>query len=193
MEIKVMKMKIKLFSIQEIVGIFAVGVAAFCMWSMYVLTDGLLVTVLFCSVNGSIWEQLKPLLLCYFLYGGYELFSSKPYFRRFVVAKAFGVYAVLAVFIVLCHLLPYAQNIFIKCIVCAVSLTAGFLVSRRITLMERDLGDMFTVACLMLLLVFVMFVSFTAYPPRLELFRDPNTSMFGIIPDYIDVGAFVLG
>ena len=185
-------MKTKLFCIQEIIGIFAVSAAVFIMWGLYILTDGLLVTVLFCSVNGSIWEQLKPLLLCYFIYGGFELFSSRPYFRRFVVAKAFGVYTVLAVFIALCHILPYAQNTVIKCIVCAVSLAAGFLVSRRVTLMERDLSDMFTAACLMLLLVFVMFVCFTAYPPRLELFRDPETSMFGIIPDYIDVGAFVL-
>lgn len=185
-------MKTKIFNIQEIVGIFAVAVAVFAMWEMYILTNGLLVTVLFCSVNGSIWEQLKPLLLCYFLYGGYELFSSKPYFRRFVVAKAFGVYTVLAVFIVLCHILPYAQSIVVKCIVCVVALSAGFLVSRRITLMDHDLSDMFTVACFMLLFVFVMFVSFTAYPPRLELFRDPETSMFGIIPDYVDVGAFML-
>lgn len=185
-------MKSKLFSVQEIIGILAVTVAAFCMWSLYILTDGLLITVVFCSVNGSIWEQLKPLLLCYFLYGGYELFSSKPYFRRFVVAKAFGVYAVLTVFIAMCHILPYAENIVVKCAVSAVSLAAGFLVSRRVTLMERDLSDLFTVACLMLLLVFVMFVSFTAYPPRLELFRDPETSMFGIIPKYVDVGAIML-
>ena len=185
-------MKTKRFKIQEIVGIFAVAVAVFIMWQMYILTDGLLVTVLFCSVNGSIWEQLKPLLLCYFIYGGYELFSSKPYFRRFVVAKAFGVYSVLATFIVLCHILPYSQNMLIKCVVCAVSLVAGFLVSRRVTLMERDLSDMFVVACLMLLLIFVMFVSFTAYPPRIELFRDPETSMFGIIPEYVDVGAIML-
>ncbi len=186
-------MKTKLFSIQELSGIFAVSVAVLCMWSLYSLTDGLLITVLFCSVNGSIWEQLKPLLFCYFIYGGYELFSSKPYFRRFVVAKAFGLYAAPAVFIAMCHILPYYENITVKYAVCAVSLAAGFLTSRRITLMERDLSDMFTVACFMLLLVFVMFVSFTAYPPHLELFRDPETSMYGIIPDYLDVGAFMLG
>lgn len=186
-------MKRRLFRLQETVGIFAVAVMVFCMWGLYTLTDGLLITVLFCSVNLSIWEQLKPILLCYFLYGGYELFSSKPYFRRFVVAKAFGLYIVLAVFIVLCLILPYSQNIFIKCTISVVSLFAGFIVSRCVTLMERDMSDMFAVACFMLLLVFIMFVSFTAYPPCAGLFCDPETFMFGIIPDYVDVGAIMLG
>ena len=44
----------------------------------------------------------------------------------------------------------------------------------------------------MLLLIFIMYFSFSAFPPRMDLFLDKESGMYGIIPEHIDIGAEAL-
>lgn len=182
----------KLFKAQELSGIVISSLFVFLLWNLYSFTGGNPIGVLFGSVNGSIWEQLKPMLLCYVAYSGFELFSSKPYFRQFVAAKSLGIYAMLIVYILFRSLCPNPCNIYLNCIFTVVSFAAGYFLSRWVTLLNKPLGELFMPACFMLLLLFVMFFSFTVFPPRIWLFRDYSTGLYGIIPDYIDTGAIVL-
>ena len=72
------------------------------------------------------------------------------------------------------------------------ALSAGFISSALMTLRVERISGLFFAACFMLLLIFIMYFSFTAFPPRLNIFHDKETGMYGIIPKYIDIGALYL-
>ncbi len=181
-------MKKSLFNIMELSGILFCMTSVIFLRDLYSVLDGNVTGILFGSVNYSIWEQLKPIILSYILYGLIELMCARPYFRQFTVSKALGLYSAVALFIIMSRLMPEE---FIPVITLS-SLTAGFLLSRYLVFSDKNLSFLFSAACFMLLLIFVMYFSFSAFPPRLDIFLDKPSGMYGIIPDYIDLGAETL-
>jgi hypothetical protein len=125
-------------------------------------------------------------------FGVIELFSSKPYFRQFVVAKTFGLSTMIVVYIILRHTFSFAFNTFTNSIIALISIGTGFAVSYVLTNSKIDMRDLFIPGFFLLTLIFVMFFSFSVFPPQLPLFQDPQTGFYGIIPDYIDTGAVIL-
>lgn len=182
----------KLFKAQELSGVIITFVVAFALSRLYYITRGNPVGVLFGSVNNSIWEQLKPLILGYFLYGGLELLTSKPYFRQFVASKTLGLYITALLYILLRSFLVDFYNIYLNAVLSILCLATGFLFSYKATLSKRTLGDLFAPCCFMLMLIFIMYFSFTAFSPRLWVFQDPDTCLYGIIPKHLDAGAIAL-
>lgn len=172
----------------ELSGIIFCMITVSLLRNVYTFLKGSTAGILFGSVNSSIWEQLKPIILVYIMYGLTELMVTRPYFRRFVCAKALGVYACVLIYILLARIIPdgYSEPITL------VALGAGFALSKVLTLMDKDISGFFFAACFMLLLIFIMYFSFSAFPPKLDLFLDKESGMYGIIPDYIDIGAHML-
>lgn len=182
-------MRIRLFKLSELTGIGIAGFSAIMLRGVYELSGRSLAAAVFLSANFSVWEQLKPLLLCYFLYGGLELFGLKPYFRRFTASKAIGLLVLSASYITLSLLtrgcFDNGANVFI-------SLFLSFVASRLMTLGSFDVSKLFYPACFLIFLIFMMFFCFTVCPPELPIFRDPSSGLFGIIPEHIDSGAIIL-
>ncbi len=176
-------MLVKRYRNMELLGVLLCSLAA-AVLSRFFNPEALNpLAVLLGSVNFSVWERLKPSVFCYFVYGGLELMCAKPFFRSFVVSKAVGLCAVIAVFLVV--------GSFSDTSACALlALSAGFFASYET--MKLCPSRFFYIACFMLLLIFVCFCCFTANPLRLEIFRDPETSMYGLIPPELDRGAFYL-
>lgn len=181
-------MKKSLFNIMELSGILFCMAATVFLRSIYSMTGEGTIGILFGSVNMSIWEQVKPIILSYILYGALELMCAKPYFRQFVTAKALGLYLAVFIYIALARILPSDFNAPIT----LVSLAVGFILSKALTLKSGNIAGFFSVACFMLLLIFVMYFSFTAFPPKMNLFMDSQSGMYGIIPDSVDMGAVYL-
>ena len=67
------------------------------------------------------------------------------------------------------------------------------LFSFKLTTGQRDVRVLFPFALGLLFLFGAMYFCFTAVPPHIDLFKDPVTGMYGIIPKNIDVGAFFMG
>lgn len=175
-------MRFKLFKAMELCSAAVCVAFVYLLGGLYELTDKNPLGVLFGVVNGSIWESMKPIILTYFVYSGLELLAAKPYFRSFVASKAVGLYVCCAVYLLLSYFSPLTMLLR-----AFAALFLGFLTSYL--LMKRGISSFFSLGCFMLLLIFVMYFSFTANPPRLELFRDPYTSLYGIIPTDYDFGA----
>lgn len=182
----------KLFKSQEILGVLASLILTLVMWQVYNLTKGNPLGVIFGSVNNSIWEQLKGLIVAYVVFGGVELFTCKPRFKQFVTAKAWGLYGVISAYILIRYVTSSVFNVFTNCLAALAALILGFLISYLAANLRSDLRDLFIPSFFMLVLIFVMFFSFSAFPPRLSLFQDPDTGLYGIVPDYIDTGAVIL-
>lgn len=181
-------MKKSLFNVLELSGIIFCMAAVSLLRNVYIVLNKSAVGILFGSVNSSVWEQMKPIIICYLLYGIFELMASKPYFRRFVCAKAFGMYTAVLIYVLFSGIVPEEYSAPLTLF----SLAGGFFISKMLTLWDKDISFMFPIACFMLLLIFVMYFSFSAFPPEIDLFRDKESGMYGIIPNYVDVGAGVL-
>ncbi|MBQ8057702.1 MAG: hypothetical protein IJ275_05140 [Ruminococcus sp.] len=185
----------KKFKILEIAGIPIIYLTATLLHFVYELSGGSTLSILFASVNESVWEHIKIFAVGFVLWSVIELFWVKPPFKKFVVAKTVSLYflsmSIIAFF--------YTYNLFTKePILWLDLLSAGVFVvlsqyiSFRLTTNNSQIADYFPVAVLLLMTFFVMFFSFTIFPPRIDLFRDPVTGMYGIIDDYIDQGAVFL-
>jgi hypothetical protein len=178
-------MRYRLFGVLEIIGAVVCAISVCLLSDLYELTGKNPIGILFGCVNGSIWESLKPLILSYFVFAGLELLSAKPYFRRFTASKAIGLYIVCVLYILFVSLTPIKGTAAV--FICEL---AGFVISA--ILMKKNTERLYCLGCFMLLLVFVCYFSFSANPPRVGLFIDPLTGMYGIIPENIDIGAFRL-
>ena len=182
----------KIFRIQEFLGVGVTFLLSLLSWNVHTLTNKSIIGVLVGAVNKSIWEMGKGLWLAYIFYALFELVTSKPYFKQFVVAKFIGLYGIVLSYIALRSLLPSDFNKTTNAVVTVLALMLGFLLSYKLTISDYPLNTLFPTACFMILLLFVLSFSFTAFPPIGMLFQDPVTGLYGIVPDYVDVGAIML-
>ena len=184
-------MRLRLYRLQELFGVPAALLCAVLLSFLYEFTGHNLIGVLFGSVNGSLWESLKPPLLSFVLYSGVELLCVKPDFRRVIPAKTAGVCAVRIMFMLSAESFAVYPDIH-NTAASAVSLCSGFVFSAVLYGSRLYLRRYFVPACLTLLLIFLCYFPFTAFPPALGIFIDPETGMYGIIPESFDAGACVL-
>lgn len=179
----------------EIMGVlFVIAVSVF-MQNLYNLSGHSVLGIMFGSVNDSIWEICKTLLLPYAVWTLFEVICVKPKFHRFVSARIITIYLLALVFITLSLLFSAtdAQNHmmpeFIAAIVStAVASSASLIMYNRL----EKLGDFFAPIFCLLLLFAALYCSLTVFPPHTYIFMDRATGTYGIIPDYIDLGAFAL-
>ena len=179
----------------EIVGIFFVFISGTLLHFLYDWSNGSMLGVLFGSVNESVWEHIKIFAMPYIVWSVIELACSIPYFRQFIVAKVLGLY-------LLCGLITgffYLYTMILGRHVLFIDITSVFMwiaiahiFSYRATTSYKDLRHLFPLCLGLLFLFLAMYFSFTAVPPHIELFKDPVTGMYGIIPENIDVGAYFM-
>ncbi len=188
-------MKARTFRILEIVGVPIIYLVATFLHFVYDLTNGSPLSILFGSVNESVWEHVKIFSVGYVAWAIIEFLSTKPPFHKFVVAKTAGLYF-LSISIIVFF---YTYTFFTKKPILVVDLIASFIftilsqyLSYRLTTSDTKIESYFSVSAMLLLLYFIMFFSFTLFPPKIDLFKDPVTGLFGIIRDNIDLGAVFL-
>lgn len=174
-----MKSKQTKLLICEFAGVIFVLICSFFMSKLYGLCSGQLVGVMFGSVNGSVWESCKTLLLPYLLFGLLELLSVSPSMRRFTAAKTISLYFLGAVYIGLRMIA--ADSVLIKIICVALS----FLLSAVLYFSKLKLEQFFPPSVFLLFLFWAFYFSFTPFPPKNAVFSDPETGMYGIIPNGI--------
>ncbi len=185
----------KLYKKLEIAGGPVVFATASFLHFLYELSGKSVIGALFGSVNESVWEHLKIFSIAYILWGIIELLWVNPPLKKFVWAKALGLYGMcisIAVFF-------YVYNFFTGRGILFIDLASGIVfavlahyASYKITLKDSNTGQYFYTGIMLIFLALIMILCFTYYPPESELFRDPVTGLYGIIPDSFDEGAAVL-
>ncbi len=179
----------------EIMGVFFVFICGTLLHFFYSWSNGSALSVLFGAVNESVWEHIKIFAMPYVVWSIIELAFSIPYFRQFVVAKVFGLYLLTALIISFFYLYTtiLGTHILIVDIISVfVWIAFAHFFSYKVTTSEKDLRQLFPLCLGLLFLFMIMFFCFTAAPPHIELFKDPVTGMYGIIPENIDVGAYFM-
>ena len=176
-------------------GVLFVFISGTLLHFLYDWSNGSMLGVLFGSVNESVWEHIKIFAMPYIVWSVIELACSIPYFRQFIVAKVLGLY-------LLCGLITgffYLYTMILGRHVLFIDITSVFMwiaiahiFSYRATTSYKDLRHLFPLCLGLLFLFLAMYFSFAAVPPHIELFKDPVTGMYGIIPENIDVGAYFM-
>lgn len=188
-------MNIKLFRGLEIAGTVFIFLLATALHFAYELTDGSVFSILFGAVNESVWENTKIFLIAYSVWAVVELLVSNVHFKSFVAGKTAGVYA-LGLFIIISHYLVKAFTgrtiLWLDIALSVVGIILAQLLSYRLAVDHKASKQYFYPALVFLSLFFICIFSFTVFPPHIELFRDEQTGFYGIIPKYIDRGAFMM-
>ncbi len=185
-------MKNKGYAISEAVGCIAICSAATALRFVYGRLGPGALTILFGAVNESVWEHVKIFSAAYAGYALLQLLWIRTPFRQYVVSKCAGLYILMGGIIALQYgaaaLLgrraASAEFLGASAVVILVQ-----LLSYRLTVGDFSLREYFAPAVFLLTLYYLMFFSFTIYPPRAELFRDPLTGGYGC-PGMIPSGVF---
>ncbi len=185
----------KTFKIFEIAGVFVIYLIATGLHFVYDFSGQSALSILFGAVNESVWEHIKIFCAGYVIFAFLELLCVKVPFRKFVVAKTAGLY-LMSLFIIAYY---YSYTFFTQRHIVAVDLILSFVavvlaqfVSYNMTVKDINTENFFDISVMLIMLFFIMFFSFTVFPPKLELFRDPNTNTYGVIDTYVDAGAYYL-
>lgn len=140
-------------------------------------------TIIFGSVNKSTWEEIKAFSLPYIVWAGVEFCVEQVSIKRFIVAKTYGLYSFLILFIlefaffsIYYDTIPDVFRIVIEGLVCVFS----HFVSYKTLNKDSYIGDIFILSVFMDILFFSMYLSFTINPPHLNIFKDSTLNLFGI-------------
>ncbi len=179
----------------QIWGIIVVPLMIILFKNLYSLTNGALLGIFFGSVNNSMWEQTKVVMLSYFIWSLVEAVGKRSGFHRFAVSRMISIWLVGA-FCILSYLLIYAlgiENANLPRFICAIAVCfSAFALSARLEYGERKIEQLFLPCVFMMLLLIAVYCSFTVFPPHMVIFEDTAMGMYGIIPEYIDSGAIAL-
>lgn len=182
-------MKNKCYAITEIAGCGVIGVAAILLRYLFRWFGPGALTIVFGSVNGSVWEEIKVFSGAYIGYGLFELLWIRVGFRRYVAAKCAGLYGlmggIIAFHYIAVWLFPTAAQ---KAEPIAAIIIVGIaqLLASKLVLSDLTPEDYFAPAVFLLMLYYLMFFSFTIYPPKAELFRDPASGGFGYLENAVE-------
>lgn len=187
-------MKNKLMKL-EIAGLFFTIVMSVFFQNLYALCNREVIGVIFGSVNDSIWEITKTVLLSYLIWSIIEILLLRMPFKRFVTVKVITLYTLgishIMISLVLSGFNPTAHSLsdFTSAIVCTGF--AGFL-TLRLMFSRFEIQNHFAIAFFLLLLFGAVYCSFTPFPPHTFIFMDRTNGLYGIIPEYLDSGAIAL-
>ncbi|HIQ80628.1 MAG TPA: hypothetical protein IAD32_05005 [Candidatus Scatavimonas merdigallinarum] len=167
----------------EIIGVFFTFIGGTLLHFAYEWSGGAVWSILFGAVNESVWEHVKIFAMPYLLWGVLELCCARPYFKMFVIAKVAGVYFLSAIIIAFFYLysgIAGTSVLWVDIVSVFVWIALAHLLSYKITLSDRDLRAWFVPALFALLLFAAMYFGFSAAPPQIDLFKDPQTGAYGL-------------
>lgn len=171
-------------TLSEAAGCVFIYCAAVLLHFVYPLSRGAALSIVFGAVNESVWEHTKIFAAPYIGWALLQLCWLKVHFRQYVVAKVIGLYLMAGTVIGSSYLLSLftEQNLLWADIAASlVAVIAAQALSCHLETSRNRLSEYFLPALMLLTLYYLMFFSFTIFPPKAELFRDPVSGGFGIV------------
>lgn len=135
----------------------------------------------FSAVNESIWEHLKlsffPMLVVAII--GYYLFGKNEsnYIKGNSIGIIFSIIFTVATFYIYSGIIGNNFGI-INVLIFILSIIFGEIMAYKIVGTEKP-ADQVTYL-LLIMILFICFILFTYFPPKIALFKDPITGGFGI-------------
>ena len=165
----------------QIISVIFTGILGTLLHFTYEWSNQNILIGVFSAINESTWEHLKlafyPMLITTII--GYFLFKDTRF--NFLCAKMIGILFTLSFIIIFFYTYSgiIGKDISILSIGSFfVSIILGEYLAYKIVNSDYSCDN--SIAIIVLILLFVCFVSFTFFPPKIGLFKDPLTNTFGI-------------
>lgn len=177
-----MKEKLKKMEIWGVLFTFFSGTLLhFC----YEWSNRAVWSILIAAVNESVWEHIKIFILPYLLWAIIEICYLRIPMKKTIVAKTIGIYFFSAITI----LFYYAYSGILGHSLLPLDIISVFIwvalahyISYKLISSNLKLDKFFTFSAFSLILLLAMYLTFSVNPPTLDLFRDPQTGLYGITP-----------
>jgi len=173
----------KNFKKMEIAGAVFTVILAFVFHFIFDWTGKNPVIGAFSAVNESVWEHVKIIFFPFVILSFIEYFIVKPSLKRFLVAKTAA-----SVFIVLITIVFfYTYSGILGYEVLAVDIASAvawailaFVISYKLYISKRNLEKYYPEAVIVLIVLVAMMILFTYFPPKIQLFLDTESGLYGI-------------
>lgn len=135
------------------------------------------------AANESVWEHMKIIFLPFLLVSIIIFFIVKPNFIRYFIATTAGLITIIISMITLYYTYVgiVGQDVLLVDILLSIFvLFLGFVVSYQLYTKWENAKRYFPVFFTLFILLIVIYVAFTLYPPELPLFMDNVTKTYGI-------------
>ena len=149
----------------------------------YDQSSGHVLSVLVGAVNESTWEHIKIFIAPYVIWAILELAYLRPSFKAFVVGKVVGLYSIPISIIVLFYsytAIVGTHLLWADILIAFIACVFAQYISQRVYACGSKAARWFAPSLIALVLMAVMYFSFTSVPPKALLFRDPVTGNYGI-------------
>lgn len=170
-------------ALSEAAGCVFIYCTAVFLHFVYPLSGGAALSIVFGAVNESVWEHSKIFSAAYIGWSLLQLCWLKVCFKRYAVAKCIGLYALSGMIIGVYYAYTALTGGHIVWVDILSSLIAVVLVQALSYILETGenrLPDFFAPSLMLIMLYYLMFFSFTIFPPKIELFRDPVSGGYGL-------------
>ncbi len=167
----------------EAAGVAVIYCAAVFLHFVYRLSDSSALGMVFGAVNESVWEHVKIFSFAYMGWAMIEAMFLKLPFRQYAVSKCIGLYTLIGSMIGFYYLYTsftgksiLRVDVISSLVLVAAAQALSFFLETR----AERLRELFYPALLLFFLYYLMFFSFTVFPPRIKLFCDPLSGTYGI-------------
>jgi hypothetical protein len=166
----------------ELVGVvFIVLVGSTLHFTFEFSSDNPLVGV-FSVVNESVWEHLKLSFWPALLYAVIEYRYLKSKTGSFFPSKTVGIYLMplIIVFIFYLYRAFSEENLVLDILIFITAVAIGQIASYKLMISKMTSKIYTLISIVALILLASLFIIFTFYPPKLQIFQDPIRGGYGI-------------
>jgi hypothetical protein len=172
----------KKFRTAEWLGFIAASILAPLFHFTYALSGSNQFVGMISAVNESVWEHSKILYFPFLFYSIVEFFIIKPDAKRFWASKAVAMAFLPIIMIVFFY--SYTGMFGIESLAVDIGSTFvwlffAFMISYKLYISNYRLERFFGWFVFLLILVFLIEILFTLLPPRIPLFIDTTTGVYG--------------
>ena len=135
-------------------------------------------------VNESVWEHLKLVFWPLVFFSIIEYFSLKSEVNNFVLSKLIAI--IIAEITILVTFYSYTailrtELLLVDILSFTIGVILGYLVSYKLLKFRKTPKWTTILSFIAIILIGIIFVVFTYFPPEIPLFQDPETGLYGII------------
>jgi hypothetical protein len=176
-----MEQQIKIW---EIIGLFFIIIIGSLFHFLFELSNYNILVAAFAAVNESVWEHLKLAFFPLLIFSLIEYKFIKELTRNFIIAKTVAGYlmSVIIVIIFYAYTAILGDNLLIfDVLTFIIAVFIGQIISYKILILPEKSKNSIIISWIAIIMLVIIFVVFTYYPPELQLFQDSINEQYGII------------
>lgn len=173
----------KSLSFWQFAGFVFTGVFGTLLHFLYDLTDSTF-SALFSAVNESTWEHMKLLFFSMLIFAIFQSRYFAKDYDNFWCAKLIGILVGLAVIPIIYYTYTGALGVsadWFNILIFFIAAAVSYIVETQLIKRDKCFGISSILAIIILCVITLLFFVFTFAPPKIPLFQDPITKLYGLI------------